>query len=36
MLLVFRLPDPLKKQEGKPTGFASPISNSGHIFTPEE
>lgn len=28
--------DPLKKQEGKPTGFASPISNSGHIFTPEE
>lgn len=30
------LADPLKKQEGKPTGFASPISNSGHIFTPEE
>lgn len=30
------LADPLKKQEGKPTGFASPIPNSGHIFTPDE
>lgn len=28
--------DPLKKQEGKPTGFASPVQNNGHIFTPEE
>lgn len=28
--------DPLKKQEGKPTGFALPISNSEHIFTPDE
>lgn len=25
-----------KLQERKPIGFASPISNSGHIFTPDE